>query len=665
MRFKLKNDLKRLCLNAAKFAAVMVLACAFQTVALDAQERPDIGPLGIDLTDSATDELSIGGVRTESPRETLTSFMRLRDELEAVLLTYPTDKTAAKATRIEVLFDRLISLIDLSSVPDTTKHEVGSTTVAALLDIFGRIELPNPEEVPALDDFDDEGFAQYQVPGTPIRITRIDNGPREREFLFNERVTVVAPRILEGIKDEPLTSPLGIRSWSVALPQFTGPMIPNSIVLALPESLLKLWLGTPIWKIVAILLITALAIGLLAVAHNVLLRLEPEDGCRPLIIRLIRPSLLLVTVLLLLPFFEREINPSGTFALLVNNSATLIVSVASAWFVWLIMRLVAEAIILSPRIDDDSLDANLLRLGTGSIGFFGAVALLAMGLQELGLPVVSILAGLGVGGLALALAIRPTLENFIGGFILYLDQPVSVGDYCTIGELGGVVESIGIRSTKLTALDQTLITIPNAQLADLHIVNWSRNDIQISRTIALRYETNPDQVRYVLAKSREMLHAHPKIDGDTVRVRFNDYGDYALLLSLRVFVKTRNWNEYYAVQEDILFRIGEIVKEAGAEFAFPSQTLYLGKDGEPTGPGAEHAIREVERWRSGNQFPFPQFPAAKLDRIGGTLKYPPPGSPDAIFPEAETFNDSENLSAESFEEQQESLQQQEEEKKEG
>ncbi len=558
-----------------------------------AQDTPDLGPLSIDVRQQPAERFKVGAVRTESPRDTLSTFVRLRDELENALLDYPHAKTAEKVRHIEFLFDQLISLIDLSNIPSASQREIGIYTMATLLDIFGRVGLPDLGDVPDEDAFDDEGFAQYRIPGTPIRIKRVEQGPRELEFLFNKRAPLVAPRFLEGIENEPLRSRLGIASWSIALPQFTGPMVPSSLVLAMPQSMLRLTLDTPLWKIVSIALLTAICGRLLAWLHRVLRRVEPEGRIAALGVRLIRPLALLVLVTLLIPFVEHEINTSGEFSRLIDSGTTLLVYLSSAWLLWLVTQLIAESIILSPRIPDESLDANLLRLVAGLIGVVGAIGLIAYCGQALGLPIMSIFAGLGIGGLAIALAIRPTLENLIGGFILYLDKPVRVGDYCTFGDQGGTVEAIGIRSTKLRALDQTLISVPNAEFANMQIINWSHNDVLISRVISLRYETDLDQLRYVLAKIREMLHAHPKIDSDTVRVRFENFAESSLDIWVRVFVKTREWNDYYAVQEDVLFRIGEIVKSSGAELAFPSQTLYIGRDVRPEQRRSEMARNEV------------------------------------------------------------------------
>jgi MscS family membrane protein len=246
-----------------------------------------------------------------------------------------------------------------------------------------------------------------------------------------------------------------------------------------------------------------------------------------------------------------------------------------------------------------------------------------------------------------ALAIRPTLENLIGGFILFLDKPIRVGDFCGFGAQSGTVESIGVRSTQIRGLDRTLITVPNAQFADMQIVNWARCDqMLIQLRIGLRYETAGDQLRYVLAKIREMFHAHPRIDPETVRVRFAGYGPSSLDILIRVYARTREWNDFYAIQEDVLFRIKEIVEQAGAGFAFPSQTLYLGSDADPDAERGEKARQEVATWRRAGRLPFPRFPAGVLERLAGTLHYPPRGSPDFNAGEPEQAAGEERLSAE-------------------
>lgn len=318
---------------------------------------------------------------------------------------------------------------------------------------------------------------------------------------------------------------------------------------------------------------------------------------------------------------------------------------AFAWLFWLAVLSASEWVILSPRIPDDSLNASLIRLLARVIGFLGVLWIFALGAHALGLPVLGMLAGLGFGGLAVALAIRPTLENLVAGAILFLDKPVEVGDFCTFGGRTGIVESIGIRTTKIRGLDRTVIAIPNATFAAMELVNWARCDKMLILTvIGLRYETEPDQLRHVLANLREMFYAHPKIDRSTVRVRFVGYGASSLDIQIRVYALTQEWNEFYNIREDAFLRVNQIVADSGTGFAFPSQTLYFGRDDGLDQKLSDAAKQEVANWRQKGTLPFPDPAAAKIDNLEGTLDYPPHGSVEEYRPEASEAQESERLS---------------------
>jgi MscS family membrane protein len=157
-------------------------------------------------------------------------------------------------------------------------------------------------------------------------------------------------------------------------------------------------------------------------------------------------------------------------------TATAVTFLAGAWMAWRLAPVIAEAIIASPRIAPESVDAHLIRVGAGVLGIAGAMTLLAMGADRLGAPVYGIVAGLGVGGLAIALAAQPTIENLLGGLSLFADKPVRVGEFCRYGDAQGTVEAIGIRSTRTRGNDRSLTTIPNAALAKMPIVNLAKRD---------------------------------------------------------------------------------------------------------------------------------------------------------------------------------------------
>ncbi len=249
-------------------------------------------------------------------------------------------------------------------------------------------------------------------------------------------------------------------------------------------------------------------------------------------------------------------------------------------------------------------------------------------LQNLGVNVTGVLAGLGIGGLAVALAAQKTVENLFGGVTLIIDQPVRVGDFCRFGERVGIVEEVGLRSTRVRTLDRTVVTIANAEFARMELENFSRRDrIWLHPTLGLRYETTPDQLRHVLVEVRKMLYAHPKVDPEPARIRFAGFGAYSLDLEIFAYVRTTDYGEFLAIQEDINLRIMDIVAASGTGFAFPSQTTYFARDTglDATRQGAAEA--DVRAWRERGELFMPEFPPERIAALRATLDYPPTGSP--------------------------------------
>jgi len=195
------------------------------------------------------------------------------------------------------------------------------------------------------------------------------------------------------------------------------------------------------------------------------------------------------------------------------------------------------------------------------------VAVIAM-LQNFGFNVTGLIAALGVGGLAVALAAQKTIENLFGGVTLISDQPVRVGDFCRFGDRVGTVEDIGLRSTRVRTLDRTVVSIPNAEFSGMQLENFARRDrIWLQTTIGLRYETTPDQLRYVLVELKKLLLAHPKVHPDPARARLVGFGPQSLDVEIFAYVLTTDINEFLAVREDIFLRIMDIVAAQGGTLA--------------------------------------------------------------------------------------------------
>ena len=302
-------------------------------------------------------------------------------------------------------------------------------------------------------------------------------------------------------------------------------------------------------------------------------------------------------------------------------------------FTWLAVRMVdLFSDFIDRRLDarGDASAKTLVPMGRRVAKIFVlAVAVLSL-LQNLGFNITGLLAGLGIGGLAVALAAQKTLENVFGGFMVVADRPVKIGDFCQVGEHMGTVEDIGMRSSRLRTLDRTVVTIPNAEFSTARIESYAvRDRMRIYTTLQVGYETTPDQMRYLLMEVPAMLHAHPKLLPTPNRVRFNNFGAHSLDIEVFSYVDTRDFNEFTAVREDVYLRLMDIVDKSGTYFAFPSQTLYLGRDAGRDLARSEAAEAEVQRLRAEGRLPVPELPQELIDEIDDTLAYPPEGSATA------------------------------------
>ena len=240
-------------------------------------------------------------------------------------------------------------------------------------------------------------------------------------------------------------------------------------------------------------------------------------------------------------------------------------------------------------------------------------------------------AGLGIGGVAVALAAQKSLENLFGGVSLFADRPVRVGDFFRYGDQVGTVEEIGLRSTRVRTLDRTVVTIPNAEFSNLRLENFAKRDrMRLWTMIGVRYETTPDQLRYLLARLREILLAHPRVTDDPARVRLLGFGAYSLDLEVFAYVDTADWSEFLGIREDVYLRFMDAIKEAGTGFAFPSSTTYVGRDDGLNAEDTQRAEARVAEWREKGELPFPQFPDGFRREMWNTFDWPPEGSPEAV-----------------------------------
>ncbi len=213
--------------------------------------------------------------------------------------------------------------------------------------------------------------------------------------------------------------------------------------------------------------------------------------------------------------------------------------------------------------------------------------------------VTAALAGLGIGGLAIGLGAQKTFENLLGGISILTDKAVVVGDPCRIGDQRGVVEDIGLRSTKLRTEDRTVVSIPNGTVATTILENFRlRDKILCRQSVRLRYDLSPDHVRYVLAEIHEVLMRHAKVEEATARVRLLRFGENAIEAEIYAYILERDYGEFLATQENLLLQVMEALERTGGAVALPSQTTMVTQDQWVDPEKAAAAQKAVEKSRA-------------------------------------------------------------------
>jgi MscS family membrane protein len=310
-----------------------------------------------------------------------------------------------------------------------------------------------------------------------------------------------------------------------------------------------------------------------------------------------------------------------------QQATSIVLIIGFNWLVWRIAARLLQGVraraVLSGRTGTASLMLLGQRLLKAVIVIITAFAVLSV----LGFNMTTALAGLGIGGLAIAFAAQKTLENLFGGVSVLADEVIRVGDVCRFGDQTGTVEDISLRSTRVRTADRSELSIPNGSLATMTVENLSRRDkILFNTKLGLRNGTSSDQLRYVLAQVRRLFYEHAKVETSTARIRLIGIDEGVLSLEVFCYVLTRDVPEFLAIREDLLFRIRDTVDASGTSLAFPSRTLYLGRDPGLDKEKSAAVTREVEQWRQAGKLPFPDFAVSDISEFRDSLPYPPPDS---------------------------------------
>ncbi len=261
---------------------------------------------------------------------------------------------------------------------------------------------------------------------------------------------------------------------------------------------------------------------------------------------------------------------------LARNALQVLLTFNMAWFCYNSVSLLEHWLGHWAKRTESTLDDHLVPFIRKTLRVFIVFLAILMLVQNLGYSISGLLASLGIGGLAVALAAKDSLSNIFGSIMILLDRPFTIGDWIKADDLEGTVEEIGFRSTRIRTFAKTLITVPNSTLMNMSIDNFSRMPKRrIKLTIGITYDTNPQQMRQAVAALKQMLREHPAIDQDFFLVNFTNFGASSLDIMVYCFTTSTIWGEYLNAREDVCLKIMETLGQLGLDIAFPSQTVYL------------------------------------------------------------------------------------------
>jgi MscS family membrane protein len=411
-----------------------------------------------------------------------------------------------------------------------------------------------------------------------ILVERVDRGKAGRVWLFSQKTLDSIPRVFQELNTPAVES---------FLPKF----LVDTRVATIPLfHWLAVFVGLPF-----LYFLTGLLGRLISSGTGVLLRHLRRDA------KLLRPQILPAPVrLLLLTLVIQSLLSKVGLSLLARqfwSTLTLVIAILSITWLLSLANGWVEGYILD-RLQSRALSgsAAVLRLTRRVIDVLILFAALLFTLHHFGVNPTAAFAGLGVGGIAVALAAQKTLENVVGGISLIADQAVHVGDTLKLGETVGTIEGVGLRSTRIRTLDRTLVTIPNGQIATMSLETLSvRDKFWFHPVVGLRYETTPAQIREIVIGVRNLLIEQSDVDPISVRVRFLRLGAFSLDVDIFAYISARDWDHFLEIQEKLLLCIMEIVQQAGAEIAFPSQTMYLATDSSEKAAPTTEALASERR----------------------------------------------------------------------
>ncbi len=532
-------------------------------------------------------------IDTSSPRTTLQGFLEFMNEgfgiRETLLKSYlassklylsPEDMAAMRGG-----LDRLASAeraLDFSGLPPAMARESSRRLAMQLKEVLDRIEIPPLESVPDAHAMANAEFKRWTVPNSEIRIARVETGPRSGEYLFSPDTVSRLPEFYLKIKDlpyQPGGSP-GLYGFSTYSPAGVAMalhrVVPPRWLMEPPAWTRIAFLDQPVWRWFGIVVVLGTAFFMVMLCFRASRYWANRTESAAKWADLLRPASVALATPVAALILAEVLRVSGIVYEVATLTLWTVFYLALTWAAWVAGGALAESMIAHERLRASSIDSQLIRLMLRLLTIIVAVAILVAGADRVGLPAYSVLAGLGVGGLAVALAAQQTLANLLGSLIIMFEKPFAIGHWIKVKDTEGTVEDVGFRSTRIRTFYNSLVTIPSSQLINSTVDNMELREYrQVKTVLNLTYDTPAGKIEEFIAGVERIIQAHPDTRKDNPQVAFFDLAPHSLDILVNFFLKAPDRAAELGERQRILLDILRLAEEMEVRFAFPTQTLHI------------------------------------------------------------------------------------------
>ena len=561
---------------------------------------------GLCCAAKAADPNPLSPLDTSSPRATLQGFIETVDgiyvgmadvlqEFQNSDQLYLTPDLRKKQIAARRNAPKALQALDTSGISPVLMETIPIERLLQLKEILDRIELPAFKDIPDAEAMARLGSKRWRLPGTEIDFVQIQSGPRAGEFLVSAETVDRLPefyREVAGLPYKPgpakqlyaafrsLSSGRTETIYEAFLSSPTGleGLIPLRWMLSLPNWANVRLAGVTSWQWLG--LCAGLLVGALLIyaAHRLSRRSvdRGSDDPRPQWRTLAVPLAIILVATFLVPLLCTLLRIGGSTRVVIDFAATVALFFSAAWFSIGLVIIIGDMIVASEHLRRSSLDSQLIRLGARLVGAVCAIGLLIRGADELGIPAYSVLAGLGVGGLAVALAAHDSIANLLGSLLIMLEKPFSIGHVIRVSGSEGTVEDVGFRSTRIRTQDNSLVSIPNNAVVNATVENLSLRAMRRQRFfLQVTYDTSREKLEALVAGVRRLILDHALTNKTNVQVRFNNFSESSLDILVMFHFDVQDYSVELREREAILLRTMDLMNELGIGFAFPTRTLQI------------------------------------------------------------------------------------------